>query len=153
MVVMTRNILLATHGGRHEAARGPGAARVLDGQTMTPYRLATEPHDNPDRRRSTRTMRRIRRDEPLPVTLTVSDRQLLLEHAFLSEPLDSRVRDAQPSSPKTVTVVLTPDELEELLEFVASAANHPETRALQRRFEDLYDRLTDIERGLDVQDE
>lgn len=42
-------------------------------------------------------MKRIRRDEPLPVTLTVSD--------------------------------------------------------LERRFEDLYDRLTDIERGLDVRDE
>lgn len=64
---------------------------------MAPYRLVTEPRDNFDDKESTGTMKRIRRDEPLPVTLTVSD--------------------------------------------------------LERRFEDLYDRLTDIERGLDVRDE
>lgn len=98
-------------------------------------------------------MKQIRRDEPLPVTLTVSDRQLLLEHALLLEPLESLVRDAIPVSSKMVTVPLTPDELEDLLEYVASAANHPETRNLERRFEDLYDRLTDIERGLEVRDE
>ncbi|MHB9150699.1 MAG: hypothetical protein ACYC33_11620 [Thermoleophilia bacterium] len=98
-------------------------------------------------------MKRIRRDEPMRVTLTMRDRQLLLEHALLFEPLESLVRDARPASPKTVAVLLTPDELEELLECVASAANHLQTRDLQRRFEDLYDRLTDIERGLDVRDE
>lgn len=120
---------------------------------MAPYRLVTEPRDNFDDKESTGTMKRIRRDEPLPVTLTVSDRQLLLEHVLLFEPLESLVRDAIAVSSKIVTVPLTPDELEELLECVASAANHPKTRDLERRFEDLYDRLTDIERGLDVRDE
>lgn len=97
-------------------------------------------------------MKRIRPDERTPVRLTSRDRKFLLKHAFLLEPLHSLVSDAAPTSGGKVTVQLTPDDLDELIGQVAFAESHADNPALQSRSDELYDRLTEVERNLDVRE-
>ena len=97
-------------------------------------------------------MKRIGPDECALVRLQARDCELLLEHALLFEPLHSLVGDAAPGPGGKVTVQLTPDDLDELIAQVAFAANHTDRPALQSRFDELYDRLTEVERGLDVRE-
>jgi hypothetical protein len=47
-------------------------------------------------------------------------------------------------------VRLTPDDLNDLLEWIAFAANHAETRQLEKELDVLYDRLQRVEDSLDV---
>ncbi|MCK4681785.1 hypothetical protein KAT59_02010 [Candidatus Bipolaricaulota bacterium] len=62
--------------------------------------------------------------------------------------LRSRKRDEQGKA----WTKYTPDELNELLEFIAFAANHTEDRDIEHHLDKLYDRLEGIERTLVILD-
>lgn len=82
--------------------------------------------------------------EPVIVTITADDRKLLLDHAILLEPLFSRLSDAATSA-DTVMLDMSAVDLDELLGYVAAAANHASSRSLARRFDELYERLETYE--------
>ena len=96
--------------------------------------------------------RPIRRDEPVAVRLSAKERDLLLEHAYLLEPLLGVLASPEPAARSSVTVRLTPDDLDELLGHVAFRANHADEPTVERRFEALYDRLAAFEATLEVVD-
>jgi hypothetical protein len=97
-------------------------------------------------------MKTVRRDEPVKVRLKTSEQKLLLEETILDGELLSRVSIGEPTSATSVSIRLTPDQLNGVLECVAAAANHASSRALEKRLDALYDRLEAVENDLDVID-
>jgi len=95
-------------------------------------------------------MKRIRRDEPMTVVLTAAERELVLQHTFVDGELRTQIEHAVEAGTAKTMVRLTPDGLNELLEWIAAAANHAEEQALESRLEALYDRLVSVEKSLDV---
>jgi AmiR/NasT family two-component response regulator len=95
-------------------------------------------------------MKRIRRDELMTVVLTTAERDLLLDDTFVDGELRTRIENAVEAGTAKTMVRLTPDGLNELLEWIAAAANHVEEQALESRLEALYDRLVSVEKSLDV---
>ena len=98
-------------------------------------------------------MGKVRRDEPIDIWLTLAERELILNHTLADDDLVARLRDAKQIEHGKIVVKYTPDELNELLEFIAAEANHTEARGLERRLDNLYDRLEDIEGTLIVVDD
>lgn len=95
-------------------------------------------------------MKRIRRDEPMTIVLTAVERELVLEHTFVDGELRTRIKNAVEAGTGKAMIRLTPDELNELLEWIAFAANHAEERSLETLLDALYDRLVSVEKSLDV---
>ena len=98
-------------------------------------------------------MEKVRRDEPIDIWLTLAERELILNHTLADDDLVARVRDAKQITHGKIVVKYTPDELNELLESIAAEANHTEDRGLERRLDNLYDRLEGIEGTLIVLDD
>jgi len=98
-------------------------------------------------------MGKVRRDEPIDIWLTLAECKLILDHTLADDYLVARLRAAEQTAHTRVVVKYTPDELNELLEFIAAAANHTEDRGLEGRLDDLYDRLEYIEGTLVVLDD
>ena len=86
----------------------------------------------------------------MTIVLTAAERDLILDHTFVDGELRTRIANALEAGSEKVMVRLTPDSLNDLLEWIASAANHAEERALESRLEALYDRLRRVEDTLDV---
>jgi len=82
--------------------------------------------------------------------LTTHDRDLILDHTLVDGDLRARVETAIETSAERVMIRLTPDDLNDLLEWIAAAANHAETRELEKTLDTLYDRLQRVEDSLDV---
>jgi hypothetical protein len=95
-------------------------------------------------------MKRIRRDEPMTVVLTAAERELVLQHTFVDGELRTQIEHAVEAGTGKVMIRLTPDGLNELLEWIAAAANHAEEQALESRLEALYEKLVSVEESLDV---
>ena len=98
-------------------------------------------------------MGKVRRDEPIDIWLTPAERELILNHTLADDDLVARLRGAKQVEHGKIVVKYTPDELNELLEFIAAEANHTEDRGLERRLDNLYDRLEGIEGTLIVVDD
>lgn len=98
-------------------------------------------------------MGKVCRDEPIDVWLTLAERELILDYTLADDYLVARLRVEKQTAHTKVVVKYTPDELNELLEFIAAAANHTEDRGLEHRLDNLYDRLEYIERALVVLDD
>ena len=92
--------------------------------------------------------RRDVRDRPATATirirLTRRDRDLILQHTFIDGEVEARIRVAR-AKETGIIVDLSPDDLEELLGYVAAEANHSDQPSLQRRLYALYDRLAALE--------
>ena len=95
-------------------------------------------------------MKRIRRDEAMTIQLTAAERELVLQHTFVDGELRTRIENADEAGAGKLTIHLTPDELNELLEWIAFAANHAEKRSLESRLDALYEKLKRVEDALDV---
>lgn len=95
-------------------------------------------------------MKRIRRDEPTTIVLTVAERDSVLDHTFVDGELRTQIENALEAGTDKVMIRLTPDGLDELLEWIAAAANHAEERSLELCLETLYDKLQRVEDSLDV---
>ena len=86
----------------------------------------------------------------MTIVLTAVERELVLEHAFVDGELRTQIENAAEAGTDKVMIRLTPDGLNELLEWIAAAANHAEEQALESRLDALYDRLVSEEKSLDV---
>ena len=80
----------------------------------------------------------------VPVSLAGADRDLIAEHAWGSRKLRHAL-DAATMDGAAVRLNLTMEELDELAGWIAAAANHEESRTLQRRLDSLCEKLTDVE--------
>ncbi len=89
-----------------------------------------------------------RRDVNVPnrirVRLSRRDRDLILEHTFIGGDVEERVRVARANG-TAIMVDLTLDDIDELLGYVAAAANHSEQPVISRQLYSLYDRLAAVE--------
>lgn len=95
-------------------------------------------------------MQRIRRDEPMSIVLTTGERDLILKHTFIDSELRTQIENSVEVEQGKERIHLSPDELNELLEWIAFAANHAESKALESRLDPLYDKLLSVEKSLDV---
>lgn len=95
-------------------------------------------------------MKRIRRGEAMSIQLATADRDLILQHTLVDGELRARIESGVVVHRGKLSVDLTPDGLNELLEWIAAAANHAEEQALESRLDALYDRLVSEEKSLDV---
>ncbi len=78
------------------------------------------------------------------VRLSRRDRDLILQHTFIGGDVEARIRVARATG-TAIMVDLTPDDIDELLGYVAAAANHSEQPVIRRQLYALYDRLTAVE--------
>ena len=74
------------------------------------------------------------------VRCTPRERDLVVEHTFAGPNLTDRLNLAGIAGDQLV-VRYTLDDLEELIGFVAAAANHADDEALQEELDALYERL------------
>ncbi len=79
--------------------------------------------------------------ESVEVSLVPRDRELIIEHTFAGPDLTERLKVTSTRGNKLV-VKLTLDDLDELLGYIASEANHSKDRKLQKELYKLHDRLT-----------
>lgn len=89
---------------------------------------------------SPRKPRDLSASDGIPVRLSGRDRDLILKHTFIGGEVEARLRVARMNGPRIV-VDLTPDDLDELLGYVAAEANHSQLPAVRRQLTALYDRL------------
>ena len=75
--------------------------------------------------------------ERVPVEVSVAQRTLIEEHTFV-EPDLLRLLDHGTQGASMVVPMLTLDDLEELIGFVAFEANHTDDRRLRERLDDLF---------------
>lgn len=78
----------------------------------------------------------------LKIRLSIEERDLVLQHAFPSAALESKLRFGLRDG-KFLTFTLDWDDAEGLAGCVAAEANHAKDRKLRRRFERLSDRIED----------
>jgi hypothetical protein len=88
--------------------------------------------------------KRIAYDEKVDVVLTEKDRSLILEETFV-ETSTVRLLNLAIARGSNLVVRMTMGDLDDLLGYVAAAANHAKTRRLQDQLEDIYLRLKGIE--------
>lgn len=86
----------------------------------------------------------------MTIVLTAAERDLTLDDTFVDGELRTRIENSAEASRGKVSLPLTPDELNELLEWIAFAANHTEERQLESRLDALYEKLKRVEDALDV---
>jgi hypothetical protein len=79
----------------------------------------------------------------MKLELTLRDRTLILDHAFAGPELTERLENALQKGTMLV-VECTPDEIEELLGYLAFEANHTDSEKLERELDDLCDRLEEM---------
>jgi len=89
-------------------------------------------------------VRVIQPDERVPVRLSPTQRDLILERAFIEPELERRLRVAE-SEGASIVARLTLDDLDELLGAVAAEANHAGDARLRKRLVAVCDRLRDVE--------
>jgi hypothetical protein len=79
----------------------------------------------------------------IEINLTTQERDLIVNNTFadpaLIEPLEER-----PAKDNMITVYYSPENLEELLGFIAAEANHKEDKNLGAALDSLHDKLADI---------
>ncbi len=82
--------------------------------------------------------------DQIRVRLSRRDRDLILKHTFIGGDVEARISVARAKG-TAIMVDLTPDDIDELLGYVAAAANHSEQPVIGRQLYALYDRLTAVE--------
>lgn len=98
-------------------------------------------------------MKRVRRDDLVGVWLKEADRRLILDETFVDRELHARISMGEAVRSAAVRIKITPDQLNELLEHIAAAANHVSSRTVEKKLDAIYDRLEEFERTLEVVDE
>jgi hypothetical protein len=95
-----------------------------------------------------RTRKRIEPGEKVALRLSLAERDLVLEHAFLDEEAERALRMAAVEGSK-ISARMTLDDLEELLGAIAAEANHAKSRRLQERLDAIYDKVQRTQRAYD----
>ena len=86
------------------------------------------------------TRTKIEPDSPVEVLFSPRERDLVIEETFAGQNLTDRLRLARVVGPR-LAVGYTLDDLDELVGYVAAAANHTEDEALRDELDALYARL------------
>jgi hypothetical protein len=86
------------------------------------------------------TRTKIEPDSPVEVLFSPRERDLVIEETFAGPNLTKRLRLARVVGPR-LAVGYTLDDLDELVGYVAAAANHTEDEALRDELDALYARL------------
>jgi Plasmid pRiA4b ORF-3-like protein len=81
--------------------------------------------------------------QELPLELSDRERKLILEHAFADEALLGRLRVA-PSENQRAVFHFTLDDLDDLAGCVAAEANHAKDKKLQKEWDRMYARISDV---------
>lgn len=81
--------------------------------------------------------------DKIKISLTSQERDLIINETFASPYLMEPLEMAQIED-DSITVYYSPQDLEELLGFIAAEANHTDNEALEAELGSLYDRLEDI---------
>ena len=80
---------------------------------------------------------------PLAIRLSVRERDIVLEKAFLDPEIDAALRQAAPTDSKLV-INLNLDDIDDLLGCVAAEANHSDDAKAQRILDAVCDRLSNL---------
>jgi hypothetical protein len=88
-------------------------------------------------------------DKVVDIALSRHEQNLLLKIDTIEEGLVAKFRLGI-FRDDVMTVRLNRDDLDSLLGHIAAAANHATNRQFERDLEHLYDKLHDIEKGLDI---
>jgi hypothetical protein len=82
-------------------------------------------------------------EKRMKVDLTTEERDLIVDKTFagppLTDPLEKKLVHGD-----MITVYYSPQDLEELLGFIAAEANHTKNKTLEVDLDCLYDKLEDI---------
>jgi hypothetical protein len=78
------------------------------------------------------------------IRLTIDERDLILNHTFAGDDLTGKLHEAKVEG-KNIKVAFTVDELDDLAGFIAAEANHTKDKILEKKLEDLYDKISNIE--------
>ncbi len=84
--------------------------------------------------------KKIEQGEPVEVSMTIEQKQLILEETFAGPDLTDRLKIAALQG-KNIKVQYTLDELDALLGYIAAEANHTEDTKLQKKLDRLYEKL------------
>lgn len=80
----------------------------------------------------------------MALRLTLAERDLILAETFIGSNLIEPLQLA-PLDGKSITVLLSLDDLDDLAGHVAAQANHAEDRRLQRRLDATYSKIRKVE--------
>ena len=96
--------------------------------------------------------KKIASNEKIPVKLSINDRDLLLEKTFIDTEHIELLKSAKQRS-GMITVDLTLDDLDDMLGYIAFEANHTDDSNLEAAFDEMYDRLSEIESMYELTDD
>ena len=89
----------------------------------------------------------------IPIKLSLHEKELILEHTFVDENVTEPLEQAIPKN-KVITINLSLEDLNDLLEYIAAEANHSEDENLEEELDSLYDKLEEIEQSyIEIEDE
>jgi hypothetical protein len=84
--------------------------------------------------------KKIKFGEKVPVRLSLRERDLIIDHAFLDPELADSIKIAQIRS-GNITAKYSLDDIDLLLGCIAAESNHTKNKKLQKELDDLFDRL------------
>lgn len=82
--------------------------------------------------------------ERIDIKFTIEERDLIVNQTFADDYLTERLRIAKAEG-KYIKVSYTLEEMDDLAGFVAAEANHAEDKKLEKKLDDLYDKISEIE--------
>jgi hypothetical protein len=91
--------------------------------------------------------RRIAPGTPVEIRVSPAERDLIAEHSLGDPDYVERLRPTRDG--RDLVGEYTLDDLEDLLGYLAFAANHAEDAELQETLDRLYDRLAEVQRSFD----
>lgn len=83
----------------------------------------------------------MRFSDAIPVRLHIEEKDLILNEIFIEPDLTDRLETAKEVS-EVVVVYFSPDELDDLLDHIAAAANHCHDKKIQDALDEIYDSLS-----------
>ncbi len=81
--------------------------------------------------------------DEIVIKITPQERDLLLESYVFNPTLIQRLKIAEIKG-KHIIVKYSPQELEELAEFIAGKTNHAEDKKIEIKWDRLYNKLADV---------
>lgn len=94
--------------------------------------------------RKSRKRKQIEPQDKVPLSLTLSERDLILEYVYILDDDTERALKLAKLEDPNLVVYLTLIDLDVLAGAVAAEANHPKSKTLEKKFDTIYDKISDI---------
>ena len=88
--------------------------------------------------------KRVSRQEKIPIRLSGENRDLILEQTYIDTDHIELLKTAKLEN-DVITIYLTLDDLDDILGYIAFAANHADNSKLEAKHDKLYDQLDYLE--------